>query len=431
VNSPETITQAVRQQYESFPYPPEVPAIKSFGLAGNFILGQYLRTRSLMLPTGKRALVAGCGTGSEIDVISITNPGLSEIIGCDISTVSVNRANERIQKYYIKNAQAIVADILDDKALPEGPFDLITCYGVLHHTADPVKGLAHLAKRLAPDGVMSIMLYNRSGRMMIYRMREALTLLGIDPLPLAEKIKFVQGLLPSIQPESLLLAKSMEADREYYAHVENLVDNFFHAQDVPFDIGQVPPFLEQAGLTFLDIIPVGVSYWNPDTVISPIYRAFYDYYDQLPKIKQLQIMELLAPSQQTQNVFWCCHANAVTAEADFTPFTREWFSQNHWQLNPTFWNYAQIAYLDQKILLKDLTPNTRIPTEKVELLWTLFRNRTQKSVLTRWQLLTLLYPLAHQPKLGSDILDLGSPEQQDHILGLFQHWEKARITLRV
>lgn len=428
------ITQAVQHQYERFPYPP-VPVEQEypgFSVVSSYILGQYARTRLLQHPKGKRALVAGCGTGFEIHGLAVTNPDLEQIIGVDMSQTSVKQAQERLRYHRLRHCEAQVGDLLDPESLPSGPFDLIEAYGVLHHTADPAQALGNLAHRLAPDGILSLMLYNRRGRMLVYHVRETLQRLGVDRLPDDQKIAFVRELLSSFTPGSLLDTYAKQ-DREYYRHDANIIDNFFHAHDVPFSVAELPDLLDKAGLEFVQIVSPRYEpgSWDPTTIVSPMNRDFYQRYDQLSPIDRLAVIELLNPLKRSENIFWCCHQGARTAPLGFE---MDWFRRSSWQLNPLLVAHGQISYLDRLIPWAQLCQTdptaAQIPVTHLRLHWPLLTTPDRRMVLSHYQLQHLLLPLAFSPQTGAQILDAHPPQLQEHILGCYQRWESHQIVLR-
>ncbi|NJK63950.1 MAG: methyltransferase domain-containing protein [Synechococcaceae cyanobacterium SM2_3_1] len=189
----DAVTEAVREQYEVFPYPPlgyATPLSKGLSSVSSYILGQYARIHHFCDVKGKRILVAGCGTGSELQVTAFTNPQAAEIIGFDLSQPSISQAKDFIKQHGLSNCKAQFGNLLDPETIPPGQFDMIVAYGVLHHTADPVQALKNLASHLAPDGVMGIMLYNQAGRWPLYQIREAVELLGIHNHPRLEALTF-------------------------------------------------------------------------------------------------------------------------------------------------------------------------------------------------------------------------------------------------
>ncbi len=438
--SPETtesiehLSQAVQQQYEGFPYPP-VPIeqeYQGFAASASYILAQYARVRQFSSPKDKRAFVAGCGTGYEIHGVAVTNPGLAEIVGVDLSQASIVRAQARLDHHRLRHCRVQVGDLLDPTTLPEGPFDFIESYGVLHHTADPAQALRALAERLAPDGVMTLMLYNRKGRMIVYHIKEVLQKLGADQWPTERKVSFVRTLLSSFVPGSLFNSYAKQ-EREYYQYDENIIDNLFHAHDVPFDIAQVPDFLDQAGLEFLDIVAPTYSptCWDPTAVVSTTNRDFYDCYTQLSTIDQLSVVELLNPLKRTENIFWCCHQGAKQATGGFD---LEMFRSSSWQLNPLFVTYAEVSCLGQRQTLAQIhnsDPEAHaLPSTQLTLHWQLLTNRNQTLALSQYQLRHLLLPLVTTPRSGAEILAAHPESLWEHLLNCYGRWEQYRIVLR-
>ncbi|MGY2752732.1 SAM-dependent methyltransferase [Thermostichus sp. MS-CIW-21] len=425
------ITQAVQAQYEAFPYPP-VPydqPFEGFSSLGSYTLAQYARTRTLQEPTGARFLVAGCGTGWEVHGIAASNPGYGAVVGIDLSRPALEIAQKRIKYHGLRNCSVHYGDLMDPSTWPEGSFDMISSYGVIHHTADPVKALQNLASRLAPDGVMALMLYNRSGRWHLYRIRRALELLGITPPATPEKIEFVRQLLKAAHPTSML-AQHAKAHQDYYLHDENIVDNFFHANDIPFDIGEIPDLVAQAGLEFIDVAPY-LDYWNARPLIAATHPEFHRRYEALARIDQLRVIEYLEPLYHTQNLFWCCHQGKKLAHWD--PFTPEFFQSSRWQLNPLFLQYGKVRYWDQKIPFSDLLGKVdpaQIVTQKMDIFWPIARIPGKMIASSRYQVVELLLPLAKQARSGAEIL-ADHRERAGHVLRLFQQWEADRLVLRV
>ncbi len=426
---PDPITQAVQTQYETFPYPslPDSLEIVAGSPIVDYSLAQYARTRTFQSSQGRRGLVAGCGTGSDLNVVSVTNPDFSDIIGVDLSAASIEIAQQRIERYNLRRCKAYQADLMQPDTLPDGPFDLIHSYGVLHHTADPTQALKNLADRLAPDGVMSLMLYNRAGRWVIYRVREALKILGIDSEPTTEAIEFVESLLTFAQPGTIL-GSHARAMAEYYTKKANIVDNFFHPQDIPFSIAELPAFLAAANLEFIDVSLQVEQKWSPTSAISMLHHDFHDRLKQLSRIEQLAVLEQLNPTAQTRNEFWCCHQGQFTAEPGFDA---AFFNRSEWMVNPACLG-AQVTYQSKARSLKEWCFDELPPMFDVmlRLKWSAVSTVQSHLTLSRFQLVDLLRPLAQQPMTGEALLARAGVTLDDHILSLFEMWENNFIVFR-
>ena len=107
---------------------------------------------------GKRCLDAGCGGGRY--TIAMAMLGASEVIGCDISAKGLADARQRTAG--MPNIRFEEADVLD-LPYPDESFDFVCCSGVLHHTADPEKGLRELARVLRSGGKIFLLLYGKGG----------------------------------------------------------------------------------------------------------------------------------------------------------------------------------------------------------------------------------------------------------------------------
>ncbi len=423
------ITEAVQLQYELFPYPGspiETSAAPQSGFIPlqSYILGQYSRCFQLQDPHGKRALSAGCGTGREIHTLAVLNPGL-EIIGCDLSQTSLRMAQQRIEYHQLKNCHVQPANLLDLDSLPEGLFDFILSFGVLHHTANIQLALQNLTQKLHPQGVMALMLYSRSGRRGLYLLREALQLLGIYDLPIEAGMTFVRQLLQHSVPGSYLHVYA-QVHQQYYQFDENLVDNCFHPMDRAYDIHEVPDLLQTFNLTLLDVPPYR-QYWLPQTIVDTGFKAFYERYDQLPLVSRLRVLEVLNPEWETQNLFWCCHNGSQVAQPEFNLAN---FKDHRWQLNPVFKRFSQIQMPFATVEDQFFSQTTRDPSTQVVIKWPYFQNRSRTEHILVSELQDLLLPLSDQPMTGAAILQEHPIDQQVALLKRFQTWEEQRIVLR-
>jgi SAM-dependent methyltransferase len=177
----QAVTNTVADLYNTYPFPPEPltddapPGYNwrwSWDAAYNFCAGTICDRPSL------RILDAGCGTGCSTEYLVALNPG-AEITAIDISPGALEVAKERCQRSVNGGATFKHLSLFDADQL-EGEFDLINSVGVLHHTADPARGLKALADKLAPGGIMHIFVYGELGRWEITLMQEAIALLQGD-----------------------------------------------------------------------------------------------------------------------------------------------------------------------------------------------------------------------------------------------------------
>ncbi len=97
---------------------------------------------------GKRVLDYCCGNGD--DSLYIAQQGAQEVVGIDISEVSIQNCLLLSQKAKLTNAHFKVMDA-ESMTFPDNSFDILTEYGALHHL-DLDIALREMARVLKPDG---------------------------------------------------------------------------------------------------------------------------------------------------------------------------------------------------------------------------------------------------------------------------------------
>lgn len=99
---------------------------------------------------GGRVLDVGCGDGLLLQRLL---PVADEVVGIDTDPAPVERAKVRVAGRGI--ATLLVGDVLTDRRLTPGSFDVITCVSTLHHL--PLEpALTRLAELLRPGGTLLV-----------------------------------------------------------------------------------------------------------------------------------------------------------------------------------------------------------------------------------------------------------------------------------
>ena len=106
---------------------------------------------------GAKVLEIGCGTGT--DLLQFLAAG-ANAFGIDLSNRSVDLAKERLRLFGFDRGRVLVADA-ESLPFPDGSFDLVYSWGVLHHTPDITKALDEIYRVLRPGGQTRVMLYHR------------------------------------------------------------------------------------------------------------------------------------------------------------------------------------------------------------------------------------------------------------------------------
>ncbi|MDE0328857.1 MAG: class I SAM-dependent methyltransferase [Anaerolineaceae bacterium] len=103
------------------------------------------------LPPQPRVLDVGCGNGRFARYL-MDHIGAIQYTGVDYSPEMLHMARERLP-----DAQLIARDLVSE-APPAGPFDLVVCFGFLHHVpgrAQRLELVRALAQALAPGGLLT------------------------------------------------------------------------------------------------------------------------------------------------------------------------------------------------------------------------------------------------------------------------------------
>jgi SAM-dependent methyltransferase len=107
---------------------------------------------------GKRVLEIGCGMGLHTEVMARAG---ADVTAIDLTPTAVEATTRRLQ---LKNfgARVMEADA-EHLPFPDGAFDFVWSWGVIHHSSRTGRLVREIARVLAPSGECRIMVYNRDG----------------------------------------------------------------------------------------------------------------------------------------------------------------------------------------------------------------------------------------------------------------------------
>jgi SAM-dependent methyltransferase len=142
---------------------------------------------------GEKVMDAGCGLGRW--TYGFGTLGVGSCVSFDISEGGVARTRE-IAAPFGPAFTVLRKNVLEDLGL-SSDFDLVWCFGVLHHTGDTYRGFQNLVRCVKPGGYLFLMIYGepRPGHLEDYAyyhemfsMRKALR-----NLPFEEKVRRLES----------------------------------------------------------------------------------------------------------------------------------------------------------------------------------------------------------------------------------------------
>ena len=252
---------------------------------------------------GGRMLIAGCGTREAV-LWGASLPDF-EIDAVDLSEASIAISQALAEQLSVTNVRFERANFELGEGL-DGPYDLISSFGVLHHLESPERGLAQLEQHLAPGGVMALMLYSDTNRQALQRTQRVVELLarGTDGVALEGNAVDLCA-TASRQPNRLkhVFRQALENHRTNRAH---FADTILNPREVSYTIPTLVDFLASAGMELVS--PVQPAAWDVGDLLSPDrYAAF----KALPLIDRMEVVDYLkAP------LFWVAARRATDRGAD-------------------------------------------------------------------------------------------------------------------
>ena len=288
------ISQAVRQLYDTYPFPPE-PLLDEpppgYNWRWNWLTAYSFCTGMKPSRQDVRILDAGCGTGVGTEYLVHLNPQ-AQVTGIDLSPGALEVARERCQRSGADRVEFHNLSIYDADRL-DGEFDLINCVGVLHHLPDPIRGIQALAPKLAPGGFFHIFVYAELGRREIQLMQQAIALLQGD-----EKEDYEAGVrlgrkMFAALPENNRIVREDKRRWALENHRDaNFADMYLHPQEVDYNIDTLFELIDASGLEFIGFS--NPRYWTLDRLLGQDDELI-ERSKQLSDRQYYRLVELLDP----------------------------------------------------------------------------------------------------------------------------------------
>jgi SAM-dependent methyltransferase len=301
----------VARQYERWMYPAPVHDLQAW-LANNWEWFDPSHSHRMLWPRrgydpDLSILIAGCGT-NQAAVFASTNPDAT-VVGIDVSESSLNHHEWLKSTHDLGNLELHLLAVEDVESLDRG-FDLIVCTGVLHHLADPQRGMNALARCLRPDGVLAVMVYARYGRIGVELLESVFVDMGLQQDDRSVDM-VVQALASIPRDHPVRSYLGIAPDLTYDA---GLVDTFLHGRQRSYTVDDCLDLVQYAGLTFQD--------WFMKSPYEPIPSSddgFLSAVAALDDHKRWSVMERLN-TRNAAHFFTCVRDERPTADyrIDFT-----------------------------------------------------------------------------------------------------------------
>lgn len=296
----------VRELYQRYPYPPRESGM-SIDPYIDYILSFSARERQHS-PT---FLDAGCGTGASLLGAALLHKEL-QVFGCDFNPEGLAAIRHDVEELGLKNVTLKQVDLLDfpHDFGPERGFDVIFCTGVIHHTPDPLAILKNLASRLAPQGVLRLMVYARKGRADLYRFADTVKSVMRPQQSLEDRLFMAKSLMRELEAAGQLKGypppslRGILSDSNHIG-MEEFADRFVHPHDVPYDLPTLREHIEASGLKLFrwfehrswelsELLPEEAEFpddrWERYAVVEELFdRDQYDVYLVRPEFEPKEV----------------------------------------------------------------------------------------------------------------------------------------------
>jgi tetratricopeptide (TPR) repeat protein/2-polyprenyl-3-methyl-5-hydroxy-6-metoxy-1,4-benzoquinol methylase len=294
--SRDSVSLAVRDQYEQNPYPrwvkmglyPKAETFKEIFQA-HFTSHDFAE---YPFPDSPDILIAGCGTGKQ--ALSVASKyANARFLAVDLSLSSLAYAVRKTREYGFTNIDYAQADILELGSLGRR-FDIVECGGVLHHLGDPMAGWRVLTSLLKPNGFMKIGLYSDIARRPIVKARAMIAEKGFDFSP-----KGIRRCRDEIVNNTDDPAMAQIATFSDFFTLSNCRDLLFHVQEHRFTVPQIEEALNALGLKFM-------GFELKDMEVEGKFKKLYSGPDDLLKLPLWHAYEQENPNTfASMYNFWC------------------------------------------------------------------------------------------------------------------------------
>jgi SAM-dependent methyltransferase len=353
------VSAAVASLYNTYPFPPE-PILDEpppgYNWRWNWQAAYSFCTGRKPARDNIRILDAGCGSGVSTEYLVHLNPEAS-VVGIDLSEGTLAVAQERCKRSGATRVNFHHLSLFDADQL-EGEFDLINSVGVLHHTADPIRGIQALANKLAAGGLLHIFVYGELGRWEIRLMQEAIAILQGDKRgDYVDGVNIGRELFANLPENNALRRREKERWELENKQDACFADMYVHPQELNYNVNTLFELIDASGLDFLGFSNPQV--WDLNRLIGKV-PDLLDRAKHLTERERYRLIEVLDPHTISHYEFflarppiakqtWQVDAELLAAIPEPSPCIYGW------QDSPNFFDYnyqlVRISDLEWKFLL--------------------------------------------------------------------------------
>jgi SAM-dependent methyltransferase len=247
-NAEDRRTDRVRRFYSEAPFPNYRARDTLEALRLRAERSPLARLLDQAIPRDARVLDLGCGTGQMTLFLA---DGERRVVGADLTRASLALAADAARRFGVEHAQFVETD-LRRPAFADGAFDVVLSLGVLHHTPDPRRAFASIARLARPGGAIVLGLYNTFARLP-HRLRRGIArLTGMRVVPWDPVLR--------------------DRDGEPARRRAWLRDQYLHPEEHRHTLGEVRAWFRENDVEYLRSYPsalLGSDAPRPDELFSP------------------------------------------------------------------------------------------------------------------------------------------------------------------
>jgi SAM-dependent methyltransferase len=238
-------TDIVRRFYERAPFPGYPPHDSLATFRARAGRNAFVRLLDGSIAGDARIVDVGCGTGQMSLYLA---RGDRLVVGADLTRPALALGVAAARRFGLHQVRFVETD-LRAAGLQPGAFDVVFSSGVLHHTPDPRRAFAAVARLTRPGGVIVLGLYNAVARIPL-RLRRAVARLF--------DFRYVPG------DPVLRDRQAQPARREAW-----LRDQYLHPEEHRHTLREVQRWFAENGIEYLRTYPNAMLDDEPGDVFAP------------------------------------------------------------------------------------------------------------------------------------------------------------------